>query len=74
MAKKKSRQPKYPQTVYIQDKIAKKTLGIAVKRYRSLRQVALQMGCSVCHVYRWNDATCRMSLTWYEKLLKLLSQ
>jgi hypothetical protein len=72
MAKKKRRPPKEPQIEYMHEKTSKDLINKALKKYGSLRQVALNLGCSVGHIYRFNDKTCRMSKSWYEKLQKLV--
>ena len=63
-----------PSVMYVHGSTGKILLKKAIIKFGSLRQVALRLSCSNAHVYRMFNLECRMKISWYQDIQKLLEQ
>lgn len=70
----KKRTQKDPYITYVHPSTGKLLLKQGVLKFGSLRQLALRLDMSVAHAYRLANNDCRMKITWYKDIQKLLEQ
>lgn len=63
-----------PEKLLVPVETARKIILIGSEKYGSTRQLALKLGISMCHMYRWKNREARMYKTWYQKIDRLIKK